>query len=655
MSSWDDDDDEQTTGSDLESFAGPDNEISPPTRTDAQGSAGQHHIAPAEAGGSLKRSANSDDESEPPNRTRQRSGSNDAVLRYHQEMSLFGRGGPQRMPISAALQHSGVAEPTIPSHSNALQIGFGPSQQLGDYSHHLSDNAISALMARGYPPSMLGPEGVRQNPNPLGMMGIADACLLREQNARNQQTALLLSQLGSLQGDAALSLSGSHVQGVTPNSLHQAMMQNQLQMSMQQQIPSFLQQQQQQQQLQQLALQQQSLSLDPGRFLGQNNALDIRTAELASLLRHSRGNEADALQQQRPLVEPTRSAEPSVSTTVVNQQQHNSPIQQPSSALPGKCVDLPPTFHGALMHWSSREFFPLGVDEDANWLSEFHCFVRSELVEVFRASEEDVQMRNGSIAHLQIGMRCRYCAHQKAANRAGRSSAFPSSLRQIYQSFTMMLRDHFGDCNSIPSPLLDRFVMLKDKPAQGATDSKRYWIYSAMKVGMTDSSDGIQISEESRASGNATAPFGSNPNKRWDDDSYSSIALVLPSDRPLITEFLYLLMRQVQPIRLLESECIGNRRSLQVGLPGFGCRFCCQQRRLGLCRMFPARRRTLPGKIADVHDHIRRCALTPSDVKQQLVQFHNQKPGEDFYADHGSYKEFFDRVWSRLGHDRQSA
>ena len=30
--------------------------------------------------------------------------------------------------------------------------------------------------------------------------------------------------------------------------------------------------------------------------------------------------------------------------------------------------------------------------------------------------------------------------------------------------------------------LLDRFVMLKDKPAQGATDSKRYWIYSAKVV-----------------------------------------------------------------------------------------------------------------------------------------------------------------------------
>jgi hypothetical protein len=35
-----------------------------------------------------------------------------------------------------------------------------------------------------------------------------------------------------------------------------------------------------------------------------------------------------------------------------------------------------------------------------------------------------------------------------------------------------------------------KFRVLKDKPAQGATDSKRYWMYLAMKIGMTDALDG---------------------------------------------------------------------------------------------------------------------------------------------------------------------
>lgn len=330
----------------------------------------------------------------------------------------------------------------------------------------------------------------------------------------------------------------------------------------------------------------------------------------------------------------------------------NPPASTQTTSLTPK--DLPSCFNHPLAPWSSRPFFPLGIDEDANWLSEFHCFVRNELVELFRASEDDVKARNGSIASMQLGMRCRYCAHLSSTAKTGRSSAFPSSLRQIYQSFTMMLRDHFGGCEAIPGHLLHKFIELKDKPAQGATDSKRYWIYSAMKVGMSDTKEGIKITEASRATGAAAGPFGSHSGKQWDDESYASIPLVLPADRPRISEFLYLIMTQVQPIRLMESECIGNRRSLRVGLPGFGCRYCCEGRRLGQCRMFPARRRTLPGKISDVYDHLRRCSLCPANVKEQLERLKHQLD-DGFLADRGSDRDFFDRVWSRLGHDSQSA
>lgn len=217
-----------------------------------------------------------------------------------------------------------------------------------------------------------------------------------------------------------------------------------------------------------------------------------------------------------------------------------------------------------------------------------------------------------------------------------------------------MLRDHFGNCDAMPSSTQDRFMLLKDKPAQGATDSKRYWIYSAMKIGMTDSSDGIMMTEQSRAVGSRSPPFGTNPGQRWEDDAFRSVPLVLPSDRPLVSEFLYVLMSQVQPIRLTEAECIGNRRSLRVGLPGFGCRYCCETRRLGLCRMFPARRRTLPSKVNDVYDHLRRCTVCPESVKKHLEKTKHQM-NTGFHADQGGDREFFDRVWNRLGHESQSA
>ena len=314
-----------------------------------------------------------------------------------------------------------------------------------------------------------------------------------------------------------------------------------------------------------------------------------------------------------------------------------------------KSSELPPCDENRLEPYYGRTVFPLGVDEDPNWLSESHCFVRSELVEIFRASHEDVKARNNSVVYRQVGLRCCFCAHMIPSARAGRSSAFPSSLRQIYQSFTMMLRDHFGNCDVMPTPIREKFIALKDRPAQGATDSKRYWIYSAMKAGLADSPEGIIINERTMAAGASAPPFGTHPGKPWADDAFRSVPLVLPVDRSWVSEFLYVLMSQVQLIRLTEAERIGNRRSLRVGLPGFACRFCCEKRRLGLCRMFPARRRTLPAKVNDIYDHLRRCTVCPTTVKEQLERTKHQLV-TGFNADQGGDREFFDRVWSRLGH-----
>lgn len=315
---------------------------------------------------------------------------------------------------------------------------------------------------------------------------------------------------------------------------------------------------------------------------------------------------------------------------------------------------LPPCDEGLVPLYSQRPKHPLGIDEDHNWLSEFHCFVRSELVEVFRASREDCKTRNNSIAYHQVGIRCRFCAHISPTARAGRSSAFPSSLRQLYQSFTMMLRDHFGKCDMMPLRVRKDFLALKDKPSQGATDSKRFWIYSGMKVGMADSTNGIAVTENTIATWAKVPPFGTSPDQQWADDSMRSVPLVTLVDRSLVPEFLHVLLSNVQLVRLTEAERIGNRRSLQAGLPGFGCRYCCEHRRLGLCRVFPARRRTLPGKITDLHDHIRRCTVCPAEVKEHIENLHKQMQREG-PADQEEEKEFFDRIWARLGHGNKGS
>ncbi len=154
--------------------------------------------------------------------------------------------------------------------------------------------------------------------------------------------------------------------------------------------------------------------------------------------------------------------------------QHNhhgrpSPIQPPGGSSAGQ-----------LLPYYNRQILPLSTSDDENWLSEFLCFVRSQCVEVFEASAEDVAARMNSKKVLkgQVGIRCRFCAHLPHRERTGRSSSFPSSINRIYQSLTMMLRDHFTKCDAMPPGLKDRYLCLKANASQGATDSKRYWIDS---------------------------------------------------------------------------------------------------------------------------------------------------------------------------------
>lgn len=147
-----------------------------------------------------------------------------------------------------------------------------------------------------------------------------------------------------------------------------------------------------------------------------------------------------------------------------------------------------------LAPYYQRRIVPLSTEDDENWLSEFLCFVRSHCAEVFVATNEDVASRMNSKKVLldQVGVRCRFCAHLPHRERAGRSSSFPSSLSRIYQSLTMMLRDHFTKCPAMPDHIKHRYMCLKANASQGATDSKRYWVESAKSLGLIDTNEGIR-------------------------------------------------------------------------------------------------------------------------------------------------------------------
>ena len=145
-----------------------------------------------------------------------------------------------------------------------------------------------------------------------------------------------------------------------------------------------------------------------------------------------------------------------------------------------------------LIHYSKRNIIPLGTEDDQIWLSEFLCFLRAECVEVFCASKADVRYRKNSkkIKNDQVGIRCRFCAHLPHQARGSRSSSYPSSISRIYQSFTMMIRDHFSKCNDMPPDIRMKYNRLKASTTKGEMESKRYWTESASTLGLYDEPGG---------------------------------------------------------------------------------------------------------------------------------------------------------------------
>jgi hypothetical protein len=334
--------------------------------------------------------------------------------------------------------------------------------------------------------------------------------------------------------------------------------------------------------------------------------------------------------------------------------QEGEPDDEEEYPLPNlpKVRPLPPLEEGNTSHFEERVIVPLATEEDYNWLSDRQCFIRAELLEIVRASHQDVLVRSSSksVAYQQVGIRCRFCAHLHPSARAIRSSAYPSSIRQMYQSFTMMVRDHWAGCSALPPFLKKRFLSYQENKIPSSSLSREYWAYAANKIGMINTEYGITITEDSLAKAETLPSFGTTPEHVEDmlNTARETKTLVRPSDEQAISPYLFLLINQAEECYLLESERVGKRKEAPVGLTGFGCQHCIKRGRLGFCRVFPLNKRSMPTKVNDLYNHLLRCRFTPPETRQMLRQLKRaaSKTGGKFNE---RDREFVDQIWSKLG------
>lgn len=145
----------------------------------------------------------------------------------------------------------------------------------------------------------------------------------------------------------------------------------------------------------------------------------------------------------------------------------------------------------------------LCMPTDRQSLSDRQCYVRSNFVEIFEATEADVSIRHSRGAQKlrvgQIGLRCIHCSHLRdGRKRAERATCFPSSISRIYQTVADMQRFHFEACTGIPEVMKAIYRNLKTTRPRGQGSPQSYWAKSAKDLGLVDTSEGIRLSKEWR-------------------------------------------------------------------------------------------------------------------------------------------------------------
>jgi hypothetical protein len=142
----------------------------------------------------------------------------------------------------------------------------------------------------------------------------------------------------------------------------------------------------------------------------------------------------------------------------------------------------------------------LCMPSDKQSLSDRQCYVRSNFVEIFEATDVDVSTRHSRGAQKlrvgQIGIRCMHCSHLEGRKRAERATCFPSSISRIYQTVADMQRFHFEACTGIPESMKTIYRNLKTTRPRGQGSPQSYWAKSARELGLVDTNEGIRLSKE---------------------------------------------------------------------------------------------------------------------------------------------------------------
>uniref|UniRef100_A0A7S3LE58 Uncharacterized protein n=1 Tax=Amphora coffeiformis TaxID=265554 RepID=A0A7S3LE58_9STRA len=307
----------------------------------------------------------------------------------------------------------------------------------------------------------------------------------------------------------------------------------------------------------------------------------------------------------------------------------------------------------------SRSFsgcISLAFPQDSESLSPLHCFMRKYCVEAFAAEEPDLATPRYGKAHTgrvtlgQVGIRCIHCKHRPARDKQERSVCFPSSLKNIYHSIETWQRRHSLVCRDLPVWIKTSMTELMQKSRAGAGGRRQYWEESARRLGMETTSHGVRFV---RVPGDVGLETITEQDEASLAEESPSISVVRGRDKKLVTEYLYMLLEQMESSQFTEQDRAGGRSKVKdcpVGFPGMQCKHC--RGKAGFGRYFPTSVQALASANSDrnIFNHIVKCRKCPLHIREHLKTL--QKDHASMKNRRGQRKQFFESVWMRL-HEQQ--
>jgi len=165
----------------------------------------------------------------------------------------------------------------------------------------------------------------------------------------------------------------------------------------------------------------------------------------------------------------------------------------------------------------------------------------------------------------------------------------------------------------------------------------------------SNGSEGTENKETGSASGGSESPTNGSISAKDD----MNIALVVPKDRDLIPDALFVALGQMKACRLQQSDRVGCYKTRTLGFMGMCCKHCGGQPGFG--RYFPNSVRSLAQTTTSqtILKHIGgKCRFCPPNVRKAVLELQRQQAHKEHLTTgrprYGSRKIFFQRMWARL-------